>query len=564
MSTFNFPLGIDSLTPPLLNDVTIVNANHVLDLRTSILLVENALIGSTPFNYDGVFLIQDGYNIKLSLETLDNHLALVEQLIGIYSSGPLDGYATRLDTLESNLYAHRKENSWIDSDGYNVHGLITGSYVVGTEDIQSLNNKKIDTGTNPALFGPKFIARATVADIGFQNDMIQVFGVDGYILVSSINYRGDAYFAGDIVVEGDRIVKGTDIIQNSLTVDGSTILGNNAVLDTTTINGNTSIDGTLLVTQDVTFTGSNLTTGNGTGNFVADYNLVTFTDDAYVQGNFVVDGGAILGDSSASNTHLIRGSVLHSGSSTLWHSDGSLRVLGTKFRVESDTVFVDTSNFISTSDLQLGSILLQTNGNITSTGSLFQFGDAYTANIFLNGNTSTNDLIVANNIQVSSGNISTPSLDTFNLEVNGPVQIKDGSEGAQNYVWTSVDTNGTGAWRPHRITPWATVVTDGYTAEDAYNVVTPLIPNGVYDALPDNEIFADTDAYGSFIVNLPATSTKGTRVRIIDANGLWSSLKKVYVYPQSGLIMGQPFVELETPDQWVEIVYNGTSWRVLS
>jgi hypothetical protein len=562
MSTFNFPLGIDSLTPPLINDVTIVNANHVNDLRTSILLIENSLVGSTPFNYDNNSLIQDGYNIKQALETLDQHLFLVEQLIGLYSVE--DGYSARLDIIESNLDAHRKENSWIDLDGYNVHGLIVGSYLVGTEEVQLLNNKRVDSGIDPDSYGPKFVARTTIADIGSQNDMIQVFGVDGYTLVSSINYRGDAYFAGDIIVEGDRVVKGTDVVQNSLTVEGSTILGNNASLDTLTIKGNTSIDGTLNVTQDVTLTGSNLTAGNGAGSLIANYNLATFSNDAYVNGSFTTDGGVTLGSASALNTHLIRGSVLHSGSSSLWHSDGSLRVLGTKFRVESDTVYVNTSNFISTSDLQLGNILLQTNGNITSTGTLFQFGDAYSANIFLNGTTSTEDLIVANNISVSSGNISTPSLEASNLVVEGPVQIKDGSEGSENYVWTSVDVNGTGAWRPHRITPWATVVTDGYTVEDAYNITTPLTPNGVYNAQPDNEVFAATDAYGSFIINLPAASTKGTRVRIVDSNGSWSSLNKIFVYPQSGLIMGQPFIELQTPDQWVEIVYNGSSWRVLN
>jgi hypothetical protein len=652
MTIFNFPYGVDSFTPNLLNDITVVNANHVLDLRTSILLVENAIIGSTPFNYDNVSLIQDGYNLKTALEILDQNIAALQVALGFTL---LDGYASRIDALEFGLNSHRIENSWIDSDGYSVHGLVTGSNVVGTLDAQSLQNKRIDSGLDPLSFGPKFVARAIPADIGFQQDMIQVLGVDGYTPVATINYRGDAYFAGDVIVEGYQIFKGQDIIQNSLTVDGSTTLGNNSALDSTTINGNTSIDGTLSITGNLTQTGSNVSLGNNTGSLNLDFNLTTVSQDLYVQDDFSVDGGATLGAPAGLVPHLIRGSVYHSAG--VFHSTGEFRALGTKFRVEGNNTYIETNDVFSTADIHVGGLThLFTSGSITSDGIFYQFGDA--------GSSSTNTFLInaqtsiAENLQLT-GNLLMPSstaiinqVTTSSLSVVGPLQIQDGSQGIIGHVWTSTDTLGNGSWQPPS-TFWKTVIVDGYNVQDLSGT-TPLTPIGAFNALSDQELFIRTDAYGSFTINLPSNPILGQRVRFIDFNGSWSPTSRVFVFPShpgviktfidadvnigtneitipnhglvigqrgllsstgtlptplnlssyvyvivinintiqlasslddalsnipiditsaigggthtftSGTIMGGGFLELDVPDAWVELVFNGTSWRIIA
>ena len=332
-----FPSNVDTFLPPLVDDITVVQSHHILDLREAIIELEKAIIGNTTLSYDGTLIIEDGYNVIKSLKTLDNHLSVIESQLGIVIDenldGYVDGYAGRIDILESNLTHHRTESYQIDEDGYSVHGV--DGYVVGTLNSQDLINKKVDSGTN--YVGPKFIARTSLADVGL--DQIQVIGTSGDIVFKA-NYRGDGYFAGDLIVEGNRIIKGTDIVQNSLTVEGSTILGDNS-LDTTTIKGPTTIESNLIV-EEITASGSNITLGNTTGTLELNFNEVNILGDGYWNGSIEVDGDVTLGEFSGS-TILLRGQINHIGN---MENSGSLRALGSKFKVENNQVTIDTDSTI--------------------------------------------------------------------------------------------------------------------------------------------------------------------------------------------------------------------------
>jgi hypothetical protein len=243
-------------------------------------------------------------------------------------------------------------------------------------------------------------------------------------------------------------------------------------------------------------------------------------------------------------------------------------------------------------------------------------------------------------------------ISTSNLDVLGPLQIQDGSQGTIGHVWTSIDTLGNGSWQPS-LNTWRTAVVDGYNVQDLSGT-TPLVPNGTFNAQVDQELFVRTDAYGSFTINLPSTPLLGQRVRFIDFNGSWSSTDRAFVFPShpgviktftdgdvntvtneitilnhglvvgqrgtltstgvlpsplglspyvyvipinintiqlanslddalgsipiditsavgggthsftSGTIMNSGFLELDVPNAWVELIFNGVSWRTIT
>lgn len=529
---FKFPNGdgygggrVDLFAPILLNDITVVNADHVNDLRLAVCEVEKALVGPTPLDYTGTTIVGDGYSVVEAIEVLDQHLAAVEAVIGLVFT---DGYAGRIDTIEFGLNSHRVENSATDADGYSVHGV--QGFVVGTENEQALTNKIVDSGSDHV--GPKYIARASLADVG--NEMIQVMGSDSTSLVASINWRGDAYFAGDITVEGDRIIKGTDVVEQSLTVDGSTILGDNASLDTHSLKGNTNIEGSLNITDELTVLGTNVTLGDTTGVLDLNFNTADFSNDVSIQGSLTLAGNAILGD-GLSDTHTIKGTILHSLGPI--HTSGEFRALGTDFRVEGSTVTIDTANFqVNSTASVFGDTTLFNDGNITSDGYLYQFGDFGTAgtNTFVvNATAQIEELIVVGDIQVSTGGITASAGPSSlnDLGVTGSLQIQDGTEGTSRYVWTSTDALGNGEWAPAIRTPWASWHVDGYTAIDAYNTI-PIVPLGFYTATAGQEIFANVENFGTFTINLPADPIVGDRVRFVDFNGQWGSPNTVFVFPE--------------------------------
>lgn len=654
MTTFKFPtLGIDDYTDiPLINDITVVSATHVNDLRQSITEIEKALIGITPLPYSNTNIVQDGYNIRFAIETFDAHIHALETQLGFYFDAySSDGYSSRIDHLESTVQAHRVESYQTDADGYSVHGVLGN--VVGTENFQSLLNKKVDSGVNQV--GPKFVARSNLSDAG--NNQIEVYSSLGQ-LSAWIDEAGDAYFAGDLIVEGGRVIKGVDVIQNSLFVDGYSILGNDSSTDYTTIRGPLTVYGTIVpatlsITNsgDIVAPGANMSLGDGTGILNEDFNLVNITGDAYVHGIFTAAGPVNLGDAVGSDPLTIKGSIIHTYGNI--NSSGELKVLGNQFKVEA------TGTTIATSQLSINSTAVNIpTGNVSATGANFSFGDPSSASTFYFGNTAYNntfvvdayamidDLIVTNDISVSSGQISAPSINASSLTINNGVS-QDG------YVWTATGNAGTATWKTPLKLRWHSIVTNGITATDSLGV-TNVIPAGFIEATPDSEIFLNTAA-GPFTVNLPANPQIGDRIRLLDHNGSWSPTNKAIVFPRSagivktfasvdintsldtvampahglvsgqrgtlssvvlpstlpsgefatfvyvivvnsntvkfanslanalsstaidvtstgagphnftsGTIMGSAYLELDVPNAWVEIIFNGVSWRVIT
>ena len=549
MSSLIFPTGIDFFTPTLFNNLTVVNKDHVQDLRNSILLIENALIGSTIFPYNGTNIITSGDNIQTALQLLDQNLYTLQQQLGFFYDG-YDGYASRIDSIQSQFEAHRIAQGPTDADGYGVHGV--SGQIVGTLNPQYIYNKSIDSGSGQVV-GPKLIARSTIADYvdGYLGQQIQVYGSTGN-LNAWINDLGDAYFAGDLVVEGNRVLRGYDVIEQSLVVDGYSILGNNPSVDYLTAYGPFTLIGTSGTTLTVGSTGNivgngaNVSLGNSTGtlnlNFV-QANISASTNTNISTSSLTVSGPVTLGSGIT-----INGSLSMPLNSSNITTAGQLSVLGGLFTVLSGITTIGTSSLnITSSTITMNGTSFDGYGNINSLGTAYTFGNSASSATYLFGNSlngpTSSFVVYANTVLQEQltvvGTLQSGAVTTTGLTVNGSTNLNTGTQ-QDGYVWTAVGSLGAGTWEPS-LQWWNTVV-----------VTT------TYNANHRDEVFANTSG-GSVLINLPSPAVLGNKVRIIDFSGTWGTFSTTVA--ATATIMGSPTLILSASNGWVELVYNGIQWQ---
>ena len=552
MSTiFNFPnQGIDQFDPPLVNDFTIVNADHVLDLRYAVEQIEQALVGITPLNYQGTSIIQTGDNLVIAIQKLDTFISNIANLLGYNVSQGL----TRLNSLELQFNAHRAASGYPDSEGYGVHGV--DGYVVGTLNQQILENKVIDTGTWNV--GPKITIRSSLADAGLRQ--FELYGSDNG-LKAWIDEQGSARFK-NLTIDGYTVLAGVDLVKNSLLVDGYTILGNDKSTDYLQVNGNTTIDGSLNITD------SNQTFGDSTGTLNLNYTRSNLSGDAYVSGGLNVAGSTTFGDLAGSDVFTFKGNILQQYGSL--YTAGDFTAGGSRFQVNSNQTSINTiTTSINSSTLNIGSNISidGVSGNMNSTGSQFQFGS-----ILIQDDICSIDgfLIVNKDINVSSGSkLNTPLVEA-NQVVTNTIQLSTGA--SIGSVWRAVDSQGNGQWSDlSNIINWSTVVTDGYQQADidSFPNYTPLTPTGSFLANPKQEIFASAVTFSTltpslFNIYLPTNPPLGCKIRVIDHGSTWNSLNPLYVFPGSSTINGSASYSLTQAGGWVEFTFNGNQWRTLS
>jgi len=552
-TTFQFPtLGIDLFDPMLIDDVTVVSAAHVLDLRRAVEEVEKSIIGITPLSYSGTVIITSGDNLRTALEKLDYFTAAISTQLGFIFDGYFDGYASRIDTIEGDLHAHRSEDYQIDAYGYSVHGV--DGYVVGTLNTQALFNKTIDSGTN--LLGPKFIARTSIADVGTRQ--LEVYSYDGY-LSAWIDEQGNARFK-DVIIDGYKIQQGIDIVKNSLLVDGYTILGTDTS-DYVNILGDLTVAGDANFDSDI-FGGQTVDLGDGSGQLNLNFTQAQLTGPLSISDSLTVNGAVNIGDLVGSDPITIKGPI-YQLTGVLHNTDG-FRALGAKFKVESDTTFVDTTT------LNIGALtIVSTTLNIdeslrsfTSNGYNYTFGMYSTKNTNLFAVNAKSlfeeEMTINGDLTLNTGTLTAPQANLGGLQL-GNVPTTDG------YVWTTTDTLGNGAWEIPKTDKWNSYVVDAYNATSNVGVIPNVVPN-VYNALTNDELLINT-SYAPFTVFLPSSTLIGTRVRLVDYEDTWTAVKKVIVVPENypiGLINGSTSLTLTASGSWTELVSNGTNWRIIS
>lgn len=552
MSTlFQFPtVGIDVFDPTLVDDVTVVSAAHVNDLRKSVVEVEKSIIGITALPYTNTSIISSGDNLRDALQKLDIYTTALANQINFVFDGYFDGYASRIDALEGEFKAHREESYMLDSYGYNVHGV--DGYVVGTNNTQALLNKTLDTGTS--FVGPKIITRSNPGDAG--EHQIEIYSFDGY-LKAWIDEQGNAKFT-NLILDGYREIQGVDIIKNSLFVDGYSILGN-SLSDYTSVAGDLLVAGSTTLQEDLSVQGSNVDMGDSTGLLTLDFTQSTMSGSLVIAGTLSVSGPTNFGDLSGSDPVTIKGPIYHTVGS-FYNTDG-FRALGNQFRVESATTFIDT-NALTIGSLTITSKTLSLNEDentrsFSSDGYYYSFG-RYSSK-------STN-LFIVNSTALFEDDISTNGNLTINLGYSLSASqayldnLKLGTSTTQGYVWTSSDNAGNGQWMPTQAT-WDTKTMDGYTYTDSTGTYPQVVSN-TFASQVGQELFIST-VLAPFTVFLPAT-TIGKRVRVVDFDGSWGANPVTIIPNGTDLVESNTSLVLSAPNTWCELVCVGSNWKKLT
>lgn len=526
-STFLFPASLDDFEPTLLNDITPVNANHVLDLRTAVLEIERAIIGPTTMIYLDTSIIQNNDSLKAALQKLDYFTSLLASELDLITDGYFDGYSSRLIAIEDQLKAHREAVGDLDSYGFNVHGA--EGEIVGTLNQQTIFKKIIDS-TNQIL-GPKLILRAHPSETtGTQLEVYDYLGN----LKSWIDGNGNARFK-DITIDGYTIQAGVDLIENSLKVDGYSILGRaDSPTDYLEVNGPSTFNGSLILNGDLTLNSANAT-------LEADFVLTIDSPDAYFTGSVdIVNGLSVrgpitFGSVSSSEAILIQTSV---SQNTGTFYVGGFRADGGKFRVENDETRIKSSSLIIESqDISIDSANIFLTGSLTIDGyqvGIGNFATSETNLLDLNGQTTVNGtlivnqdqlltgtLVVGQNLQVDSGVGSFQTIESSNFKLNQATE--------KRFIPVASEDGYLTLTRPKY---YQSIVVDSYSyyREDSQEVnSTP----GFYQAKSFEEIFVNT-LFSSLTIYLPQNPLLGDKVKIIDFAGSFD-VNKATISPPSGV-----------------------------
>ena len=223
--------------------------------------------------------------------------------------------------------------------------------------------------------------------------------------------------------------------------------------------------------------------------------------------------------------------------------------------------FIKILKFVSSTGTQQGTVQASTSALIIDGASSSERGTNGGAAVSVTSGSSTGasgsgtlDLKSGNTTNLDSGDITVQTGTSTNGS-RGDINLVEGSEGTVGHVWTSKGVNGEGNWEA------AVVGSSGPTT-----LIKTDVDTG--DTLASNDhVFADSTT-AIFTLNLPAAPVLGDRVRLSDfvdaiTGGGWNT-NNVTIGRNGSTIDGVAAdLTLDVDGGDVELVYNGTTWRVL-
>lgn len=342
---FDFPTGIDEFDPELVNDVTIVNADHINDLRKSIETIQKALVN----NNDGYLIFNDIFQIspedsfKQAIEKLDTFLKLIND------DTKSDSSRTRLDQLQEEFENHRSLSGspdGYDGYGFSIHGAV--GEVVGTKNNQLLENKILDTGKT--FDGPKVIIRSKHSSDDLDNQ-VEILDSNNNI-VASIDGLGNAKF--NTLTYNTTDIIDARIVAEQFQVDGYAIIGRDGYSDFLDVNADTTMKGDLVL--DGNFTQKNgffdivseSVSINSSSNVNIDSSIISLSGNVILENNVNILGNTQIGSSNLNQLNII--SEVQIDSDVEIHgrldieNDNEVRLISQTLNITNDVTTIDTDS----------------------------------------------------------------------------------------------------------------------------------------------------------------------------------------------------------------------------
>lgn len=201
----DFPQAIDNFANPIttkVNGVDVVRAEHVNDLQSAMVAVQQLLIVGLPINYTSNQFIADNISFKQALEVLDDQLGGLTQDFQNHRdfalvSDPAQHHANVIEVTPIGNLASDRVQLALQEHQSDIDAIMTGGFVEGV----TLDDRYVNKAGNQQMQGNLTIDNAISVGTNSQfgatashnHDFIGSLSVDGEVVVQGDVHADDGY-----------------------------------------------------------------------------------------------------------------------------------------------------------------------------------------------------------------------------------------------------------------------------------------------------------------------------------------------------------------------------------